>query len=50
MNVLFLRTNRIDPDPRVEKEVGSLQELPGVQIGSCSMGSGQKNINAEKKS
>lgn len=49
MNVLFLRTNRIDPDPRVEKEVGSLQELPGVQIGAVVWDRGEKYKCREKK-
>lgn len=32
MNVLLLRTNRCDPDPRVEKEVNSLISCPRISV------------------
>ena len=32
MKIVFLRTNRIDPDPRVEKEINSLLTVPEFDI------------------
>ena len=49
MNVTFLRTNRIDPDPRVEKEVGSLLELPEIQVNAVVWDRGEEYKSKKKK-
>ena len=32
MKTLILRTNRIDPDPRVEKEANTLLAIPRMEV------------------
>lgn len=42
MKVIILRTNRIDPDPRVEKEVNSLLSMKDVKVSALVWDRSQK--------
>jgi len=42
MRVVFLRTNRIDPDPRVEKEAESLMKLPEFTLSAVVWDRGER--------
>lgn len=49
IRVVFLRTNRIDPDPRVEKEIGSLQELSDITIQAVVWDRGDKYSKCDRR-
>ena len=48
-NIVFLRTNRIDPDPRVEKEVQSLLENDELKISAVVWDRGEKYKNKTRE-